>query len=132
MRKLTLLAVVAAATFVIFSGSAFAAKGGNGNGKATGLSTNDPAITLNESDPHLGDTVTFTTSGGGRYVTVACYQNGLVYSAEQAVGTSFLLGGSASQWLTNGGSALCYAWLYDRNLGSGFLASTSFTAAGAR
>ena len=92
------------------------------------------SIKLDQTDPHLGDWVTFTASGGSR-ISVACYQGGvgdMVYSADQAVGTAFLLGGTTSTWKTTGGSALCYAWLYQRNLSSGASASTSFTAAGAR
>jgi hypothetical protein len=57
-----------------------------------------PSIRINQPDPHLGDTITFMTVGGKR-VAIACFQGGIgnnVYSADQAVGTSFILGGTSS------------------------------------
>jgi hypothetical protein len=118
---------------VVTASPALAARGGkNGGGGGGGGSTSGTAsIQLDQADPHLGDWVTFTTSGGSR-VALACYQGGLnmVYSADQATGTAFLLGGTSSEWLTNGGDALCYAWLYSKNLSNGFLAATSFNAGG--
>lgn len=130
---LLLLFTVSIASLVMFFVSqgrpgSEAARGGGGK-----PSQSPASIVLNQTDPHLGDTVTFTTSGGSR-ISVACYQGGLnmVYSADQATGTAFLLGGTGSKWLTSGGEALCYAWLYTRDLSKGFLASTSFTALGLR
>ncbi len=129
---LLLLTAVIASVVVIFilrgRPLSEAAKGGGGKPAQSPAS-----IVLNQTNVHLGDTVTFTTSGGSR-IALACYQGGLnmVYSADQATGTSFLLGGTSSKWLSSGGEALCYAWLYARDLSKGFLASTSFTAAGAR
>jgi hypothetical protein len=122
-----LVAVVVASATIASVGQTYAAKGGSHSGGTA-------SIRLNQTDPHLGDWVTFTTSGGSR-IAVACYQGGLgnmVYSADQATGTSFLLGGDRSIWKSVGGSALCYAWLYQRSLSNGALAATSFTAAGAR
>ena len=120
------IAVVAGAA--LSAAPAFAAKGG---GHSAGGSA---SISLNQTDPHLGDWVTFTTNGGSR-IAVACYQGGLgnmVYSADQPTGTSFLLGGTSSEWRSVGGDALCYAWLYSRRLSNGSLAATSFVAGGAR
>lgn len=118
------VAITSYTVYNLRSSDADAARGG---GTTTG------SISINQVEPHLGDYITFTTSGGRR-IALACYQGGLnmVYSADQAVGTSFLLGGTSSKWLTSGGDVLCYAWLYDRNLSKGFIASTSFTAFGAR
>jgi hypothetical protein len=56
----------------------------------------------------------------------------MVWSADQAVGTAFVLGGTDSLWRTRGGEALCYAWLYNRSLSRGAAAATSFTALGWR
>ena len=131
LRSATLLGAVAIlGAAALTATTAGAAKGGtHGGGQTTTAS-----ITLNQTDPHLGDWVTFTTNAGAR-ITVACYQGGLgnmVYSADQAVGTAFQLGGTSSLWLSLGGDTLCYAWLYTRNLSNGSLAATSFAAAGAR
>jgi hypothetical protein len=99
------------------------------------------AITLNESDPHLGGTVTFTTNvaklAGSEWpmVGVACSQSGtLVYGQLDTPDASFLLGGNSSLWLQSGGSADCVATLYAYSFSGGetirTLASTSFGAAG--
>ncbi len=91
------------------------------------------SITLDQTDPHLGDSVTFTTTGSGNRIQVACYGLGLevIYAADQPTGTAFLLGGTSSIWLSRGGSADCYAWLVTKNM-SRVQASTMFTALGAR
>lgn len=107
--------------------SVYAAKGGGkpGGGAAS--------ITLNQTDPHLGDWVTFTSSGG-KMIELTCYGDSLfdvIYTAYQAPGTSFLLGGTSSVWLSRGGPAYCSALLYNR-LSSGPLASTYFNAGGVR
>ncbi len=122
-----LLLGIAATTYSVTNLRDYGADAARGGGTTTG------SIRLNQTEPHLGDYVNFSTSGGRR-IALACYQGGLnlVYSADQAVGTSFLLGGTSSKWLTSGGDALCYAWLYNRDLSRGFVASTSFTAGGAR
>jgi hypothetical protein len=130
--KLAVLFVALAALFsasLLAADTAAAGKPGGG-GKPSG---GTPFITLNQPDPHLGDSVTFATSGGSR-VALACYQGGIgdmVYSADQPTGTAFLLGAN-SPWSSAGGEALCYAWLYSRSLSRGSAASTSFTAGGAR
>ena len=87
------------------------------------------SITLDQTDPHLGDWVTFSTSGGNTII-VNCFQGGLgnmVYGARQDTGTSFLLGLGTSDWQS--GPASCVAYLYSR---SKFLASTGFEAGDAR
>ena len=76
-----------------------------------------PQIILNATDPHLGDTVTFTTiypdTAKNPLVGVVCSQNGApVFSAAVPVGQSIKLGGSSSQWTATGGAATCIATLY--------------------
>lgn len=130
LRSAALLgAVVILGAAALSAGGVDAARGQKGGGQTGG---GTPSIVLNQTDPHLGDSVTFTTSGGAR-INVTCYGLGLnvLYAADQAVGTAFLLGGSSSYWLSLGGSADCYAWLYNRTQ-TNFVAWTTFTAGGAR
>jgi hypothetical protein len=125
-------AVIVAAGAVLLAASAWA--GGQVEAGRPGGKGGTKSIALNQADPHLGDWVTFSSSGGSR-IALACYQGGLgdmVYSADQPADTAFLLGGTDSKWAQQGGEALCYAWLYSRSLTRGLAASTSFTAAGAR
>ena len=133
---LVMAALAVMGVAVVTASPALAARGGKngvGGGSSNGGSGGAASIRLDQSDPHLGDWVTFTTSGGS-LVNVACYQGGLnlVYAAAQPTGSAFLLGGPSSDWLSNGGDAICWAWLYGKNTKQGFLASTSFIAGGAR
>lgn len=83
-------------------------------------------ISLNEVDPHLGDTITFTTSGG-KLIAVSCFQGGLgnmVYAVEQPVGTSFVL--KSPTWSSTGEDATCIAYLYNKNLSDRVVVSTIF------
>jgi hypothetical protein len=97
------------------------------------------SISLNQTDPHLGDWVTFAAAGlpnsaNSTRVQLICYQgSAMVYGADQPSDTAFLLGAMGSTWLSNGGSAFCHANLY-QNGGGGyqFFASADFGAAGAR
>ena len=127
---------IAAITVVMALGVSPALAGKGGHNSPTTSS-----IVLDQPGPSLGSAVTFTTaypsSAKNPRVQVMCYQNGvLVYTDAEAAGSSFMLGGSWSQWLMNGGAAHCQADLY--NLvwnGSGpqqvtTLASTTFDAAG--
>lgn len=133
------VAVLAVAAAV--SGPAFAAKGGvhgspdkGGGGGGNGHTSEPASIVLDQADPHLGDWVTFTTTGGGSYIEVACYYTiaDLVYLEQQPLGTAFLLGGTDSLWLNQGGTAICYAYLYSSKRGGSILAYTVFEAGGAR
>ena len=118
------------------AGTVHAAKGGaagTGGGGKHGGGTVTASITLDQTDPHLGDWVTFTTTGG-KIIELTCYGSSLfdvIYVAYQAPGTAFLLGGTNSIWLSRGGPAYCSALLYN-SLSSGPLASTYFNAGGAR
>jgi len=87
--------------------------------------------------PNLGDWVSFTVTFPKQLesknvrIQVACYQNGnLVYADAQTYTASFELGGSASQWWSNGGGATCVADLYywGGNGSFNWLATTQFTA----
>ena len=121
------LAVLAVALTALFSAAALSAATADA-GKPGGKGGSGASISLNETDPHLGDTVTFTTSGGSS-ITVNCFQGGLgnlVYAARQPTGTAFVLGGGDSAWQS--GPATCVVYLYTRRL----VAQTSFEAAGAR
>ncbi len=134
----TLGAIIVLGVTALSAGSALAAKGGIHGGAQTASSS----ITLNETDPHLGGTVTFNTSVGGlaggewAMVGVSCSQGGtLVYGALNTPGASFLLGGNSSLWLQRGGDADCVASLYAYGWKGGqetarTLASTPFHAAG--
>jgi hypothetical protein len=94
---------------------------------------------VNQTDIHLGDSVEFSYSLSRNVrsprIRLDCSQSGrVVFSADQAATTSFLLGGTAhyaSEWLLSGGSADCRATLYDGN-GSAALGATGFMAADRR
>lgn len=126
--KLVFAVAVAAVLCVgtLTARSADAAKSGGSRASAS--------ITLDQADPHLGDWITFSTTGRGSNVQVACYGAGLeiIWSAKQRIGTPFLLGGTDSLWIERGGgSADCYAWLIGKDM-SRVYAMTMFTAQGWR
>ena len=84
---------------------------------------NPSTIALVETNPHLGDYVTFKSTyypsnldqkeKGGVRVQVLCYQNGnLVYGEAGHYDMKFLLGGAMSIWFQGGGEADCHADLY--------------------
>jgi hypothetical protein len=126
---------VAIALGVVASPAADAAKGGKPRAAAVVAS-----ITLNQANPSLGDTVSFSytldpTIDDAR-IQVVCSQNGMVVYGEAmaAAGNSFTLGGAWSPWLMSGGAADCVATLYswDFHPVQTFVpyASTSFHAGG--
>lgn len=120
-----LLLGIAATTYTVNNLVGFDAEAAKGGVPAS--------ITLDQTEPHLGDFVTFTTTGTGQNVALACYQGTLevVWTVNQRVGTSFLLGGTSSIWKDRGGSADCYAYLIGKDMRKVY-ASTRFTALGAR
>ena len=121
-----LLALTALLGVAAFTASPAAAGKSGSGGRPSGASA---SIKLNQADPHLGDAVTFTTSGGSS-VTVNCFQGGLgnlVYAARLPVGSTFVLGGGSSAWQS--GPATCVVYLYSRDK---YLAQTGFEAADAR
>jgi len=88
-------------------------------------------------EPSLGESLTFTTAFPNRldpnfvYIQVLCYQDGaLVFATAGRYDRAFLLGGSASPWLTNGGPASCHADLYYWGQRYNQLAWTEFSARG--
>jgi hypothetical protein len=84
-------------------------------------SSTPATISLNQTDPHLGDYVNFTVSYNEKKnasvaVSITCSQNGTPVFVDLAFtgpGQSpyIFLGGLSSPWVTNGGSADCEAHL---------------------
>ena len=132
MLRRTLLAAAAAALVVALPTAAEA--------KRPAAATSGWEIKLNETDPHLGGTVSFTvtyprTVKSPRYA-VRCYQGGVMtYAEARPADEALLLGGGGSVWLTNGGEADCTAELFWIDWSGpqqvfNTLAWTSFHAAG--
>jgi hypothetical protein len=93
------------------------------------------------ASPALGNQMNFTTTWSNSVknprVQLACYQNGTqVYGEAGTPDHMFTLGGYASPWVTNGGTASCRADLYDLQWNGNnpqqvtWLANTTFDAAG--
>ena len=99
-----------------------------------------PSLTLDQTDPHLGTTVTFTVTAPRSVkaprVSVTCSQGTtLVYGEAGTFDHAFLLGGASSLWLELGGPADCTADLfYWDYVGQQqvyvWLAQTTFSAGG--
>lgn len=99
----------------------------------------DASITLNESDPDLGEVVTFTYTVPKKVreprIEVTCYQDDvLVYGSAAEAYQQVLLGGGNSDWLRNGGPADCtavlYYWQWQPTQQQVILATTTFEAGG--
>jgi hypothetical protein len=127
--------LLVAAFMVTIMASPALAKGGPSGGSPKGGGS---SIAVNQANPYLGGSVTFTTAypSGTKnpVVSLECYQNGVaVFGQVGWPAGSYLLGGIESDWMTNGGSAYCDADLqtYDKNGAASVLATTGFTAAGA-
>ena len=75
----------------------------------------EPTLSLDQTAPHVGDALTFATDGG-KYVSVACYDGGLVSVEVQKVGETFhaTAVGSCVAALDKddeqGNGALAYVW----------------------
>jgi hypothetical protein len=92
--------------------------------------------------PILGDSVTFSVTfpksveKNGARIQLVCYQGEtVVYGEAGPYNTTFLLGGSSSEWLnTSNGPAHCvadlYYWSYQGGQKFNWLASTEFDAGG--
>ena len=78
-------------------------------------------IALDQTDPHVGDTVTFTVTGVRRgFISVATFGAEDRWAARVPVGEP----------VTLGLDGLTYAWLDDNKvLSDGFVAAISFTVA---
>lgn len=114
----------------IASGSVDAAKGG---GKPGGGSGGPASISLDQTDTHLGDTITFTTTGG-TWIRIQCHKSIFepMWGAAASSGSSFVLGGSSSIWTSVGGNVSCVASLYSGSRSNTVLATTGWYSAGAR
>ena len=143
VRRVLLMAGIATlVTSVLVTGSALAAKGGNGNGHSGASNSAPSSITLNESAPHLGGQVTFSVTYPGNIknprIAVRCYfaDGTMGYAEAGPYDQAFVLGGGSSDWLRLGGPASCTAELFyiiwNGNNPQEFvsLAMTSFDAAG--
>jgi hypothetical protein len=125
--------LLVAAFMVALMASPALAKGGPGGGQSK---TSDPSIVLNQSNPYLGESVTFTTVYPSTVknvsVALSCYQSGgIVYVELGWPQDTFTLGGVASTWLTNGGPASCTAVLQTSDhQGETVLASQPFDVSG--
>ncbi|MFA7249466.1 MAG: hypothetical protein WC273_07505 [Dehalococcoidia bacterium] len=137
MRLLVGALVVSGLLFASLSApdGAEAARGG----KKAGGDVATASVSLDQTAPALGDSVTFsyTVPGGVSHprIRLVCSQSGVaVYGWDDYADQPFLLGGHGSQWLTNGGPADCHADLY-RSSSTGVMtmyATLDFAAAGAR
>ena len=132
--------VIGTALASVLSAGSLAAQG---NKQTAVIILNTPSAESRSSttssawEPRLGESVTFTTSFPSKldanfvYVQVLCYQNGaLVFGTAGRYDGAFVLGGSVSPWLTNGGPASCNADLYYWGQKYNQLASTEFSARG--
>lgn len=92
-------------------------------------------------EPRLGDTVTFTVTAPDSlnrqylFVNVLCYQGAdhvLVWAVANRPDSQFLLGGTSSPWLINGGDVSCQAELFYWSKGGKYtvIAATDFEAVG--
>ncbi len=145
VRRVLLMAGIATlVTSVLITGSTFAAKGGNGNGPRAAATTT--GMTMVETDPHFGGTVSLAVSYPAMrelpLVRVLCFQNGqMVYQYSQWSNgaepwvPSFALW--SAPWAANGGGAAdCAADLYyftyqgQTQTGVVYLWHTEFTASG--
>ena len=134
-----------AVAMVLSSVTAVAAPDQNGGADAMSKGGNPKtatvsSVTLDQSDPHLGSTVTFTvtvpSSVKAPRVSVMCSQGtALVYGEAGTFDHAFLLGGASSVWLQVGGAADCavdlFYWDYaGQQQVYVWLASTTFSAGG--
>jgi hypothetical protein len=138
-------ALIAALTFGLIAGSAFAARGGGkgghgGGGSTTGGGTIALAPLVQDAngdgEPNWGDVVTFTitTSAGAPFVNLQCSQDGSVVLVgwkgyfEGSLDSNWNFGLSSGAW--DGGAASCTAYLKVQNSRGTWttLASTAFAA----
>ena len=131
-----LLLGIAATTYTvknITDYNAEAAKGGRCGSRRNPCPPTTASVKLDQTDTHLGDLVTFTTTGGS-WIKIQCHKSisEPMWGAEGPTGTSFVLGGDSSIWKTVGGSVSCVANLYSGSSSSTVLATTGWYSGGAR
>ena len=112
MKKTLLLAMVAAAVAVMLTVPALV------NAKRPNANLAASSVSIMQSDPHLGDWVTFSFSVPStvRYprVEIRCSQNGeLVYAEAGPANQEYLLGSGSSTWKSIGGEADCTVTVYE-------------------
>ena len=102
----------------------------------------EPSLTVQQSDPHLGDAVTFSvvypSDVSYPRIAVRCYgsDGAMTYGEAGAYNHAFVLGGAGSDWLRQGGAAHCTGELFyfsekgNRPQEVTTLAWTSFEAGG--
>jgi hypothetical protein len=92
--------------------------------------------------PRVGDTVAFVVTYPkqlDRYalrIQIVCYQNAdMVWADAAPYDSTFVLGGTSSDWVITGGAANCaadlYYWSYNGGQKLNWLAATYFDVAGA-
>ena len=138
--KVGLVSSLAIAAILVVPATAFAAKGGGTPAPAWIALATVSGQSVAAAQASLGSAVRFSTSYASTtrnpWVSVTCYQAGLlVYGEGGAPNADFVLGGAASQWVTNGGAATCRAELGDLYWRGGhqyytYLANVNFDAAG--
>ena len=138
-RRATLLASAFVLALVV-PASALAAKGGGTTGPAWIALATVSGQSVAAAQPNLGNAVRFAsgyaTSTRNPWVSVTCYQNGvLVYGEGGKPSADFVLGGATSDWAATGGPASCRAELGDLYWKGGhqyytYLAHTNFDAGG--
>jgi hypothetical protein len=134
--KVGLVSSLAIAAILVVPATAFAAKSG-GTAPYIRLATTDGAA-FAASQPRLGSSVKFATGyptgTKNPWVSVTCYQGGVMVYAEGGIPASnFVLGGASSDWAATGGAASCQAELGDLYWRGGhqyytYLATTNFDA----
>ena len=117
MRKKIALALLIVGCLAVASIPAHAAKGGSGKGKGGVTPYVGGGLVLNQSDPHYGDSVSFSSSYPSVRETVSiwvhCSQNGeMVYQFSGPDDGQFPLGGAGTSSAWTGGAATCGADLY--------------------
>jgi hypothetical protein len=135
LRRMAVCTAVIAVMALAVS-PALATRGGHGGGKN---SPSTATVTSNQSDPHYGDTVTFSVTGADTslplQIQLQCFQSGtIVYGETEWYDHTFVLGGSISPWMMNdGGAADCTAtlfyWTFHPTQVFNSLATTGFSVA---
>jgi hypothetical protein len=141
-RRKSLVALIAVCFALGAAVPSLAGKPGSSSGSASISLNQSLAAASFAAWPALGSSVDFTTSyprsTKNARIDVQCFDasGAIVYVESGDPSHMFMLGGAASAWKTNGGSATCRARLFDLIWNGNnpqeivWLASTSFGAAG--
>lgn len=136
-RITLLLSSLAIVVMLAVPVSAFAGKGSTMTPWIRLATTDGTAVAA--AQPRLGSSVRFSTgyptTAKNPWVSVTCYQDGvMVYGEGNSPSSDFVLGGASSLWVNAGGAASCRAELGDLYWRGGhqyykYLAHTNFDAA---